>query len=135
MGAGEAESGVQLGGGEPYVVKYLVRTALEYYRVWSDGQIDLWQRSQGQNECDFAFNRIVVEPVVHPCPVVAADADSSVYILEFADGRVDHIGSGLRCTVVGEGGDPFCFGDIDRNGTTNFDDLLFVLRDWGACGE
>ena len=55
--------------------------------------------------------------------------------MEFADGRVDHfdVEFDLRCTVAGKGSDPFCLGDVDRNGDTNFDDLLFVLRGWGVC--
>ena len=130
---GAAELDVQPGGGEPYVVTYLLHSNSEYYRVWSDGQVDIWESAFGT--CDFVFNGVLVDPVDHPFPVIAANGDNGNFILEFADGRVDHVSSVIHCTIAGEGSDPFCLGDIDRNGDTNFDDLLFVLRDWGACGE
>ena len=56
--------------------------------------------------------------------------------LTFSDGSVDVFDFNNdypRCTIAGEGSDPFCLGDVDRNGETNFDDLLFVLADWGLC--
>ena len=67
--------------------------------------------------------------------VIDANWDSAGVVLEYSDGRVDHLDHRdlIRCTIAGEGSDPFCLGDVDRNGETNFDDLLFVLADWGPC--
>ena len=68
--------------------------------------------------------------------VVEANFTDGGFVISFSDGRIDYLHYDyleLRCTIAGEGGPPFCMGDIDRSGDTNFDDLLFVLRDWGAC--
>ena len=141
VGGGEPIHGARVGsadarpgGGEPYVVTWLGAGRTKFDRVWSDGQVDEWEVEGGS--CVFNFVKVVHPAVDHPFDVVEANDNSGGLVMKFADGRVDHIDKGiggLRCTIAGEGSDPFCLGDIDRNGDTNFDDLLFVLRDWGVC--
>ena len=142
-GEGRAEAGVQgaveldvqPGGGEPYIVKWLSSGSTAYMRVWTDGQIDYTTRLD-RRSCDWVFQAVLFGPVDHPFPVVDANKNGDGIIVEYEDGRVDHLDFDNRdvpCTIAGSGSDPFCLGDIDRNGATNFDDLLFVLRDWGVC--
>ena len=71
-----AELDAQPGGGDPYVVKYLPYGDRAFQRVWSDGQVDRWERPFGGN-CDFTFETVVVGPVDHPFPVVAAALQDS----------------------------------------------------------
>ena len=133
-GSGSAEA-QNVGGGDPYVVVRLPNDATRYYRVWSDGQIDYWQK--GAEGCDFSFVRVVVSAANHPFDVVDAESSLNGVIVRYADGRVDHVSRIsppiTRCTLAGQGSDPFCLGDVDRSGDTNFDDLLLVLNDWGVC--
>ena len=130
---GEVEMDVQSGGGDPYIVKRLARHFHQYVRLWSDGQVDYMQKTKGG--CDFQLAEVWFGPSGHPFDVVDGDWTNQGVILRYQDGRVDHldIRDRIVCTIAGEGSDPFCLGDIDRNGDTNFDDLLFVLRDWGVC--
>ena len=123
-----------VGSGDPYVVKYHVGSRLRVFRIWSDGQIDLF-RGKGLEACDFEFIAVVAPPSGHSSVLVDADHSLGAFTLTYADGRVDHVRASpdQTCILAGEGSDPFCLGDIDRNGETTFDDLLFVLRDWGVC--
>ena len=122
-----------VGSGDPYVAKYHVRSPTEYFRIWSDGQIDVLSRPV--EGCAFTLDRVLVPPSGHSSVVIDADYRETAFTLTYVDGRVDHIATATEhtCTIAGEGSDPFCLGDIDRSGDTNFDDLLFVLRDWGKC--
>lgn len=142
MGSRSAEArpggGVRAGDGDPYVAKRLASSQNAYYRVWSDGQVDYINRAE--DTCDWIFWAIIVEPVAHPAPVVDANlaAGERGFIMEFDDGRVDHVAyrdDFLRCIITGEGSDPFCMGDTDRSGVTDMADLLTVLSDWGECVE
>ena len=116
--------------GDPYVVRYLP-TGIHYYRVWSDGLVDWWVNFEGP--CEWVFNGVVADAVDHPAAVIEADTDGGGLTIQYADGRVDHIFSGERCTIVGPGGATFCRGDTDRSGVTDVLDLLAVLADWGTC--
>ena len=134
-GARSAEAQVEADRGEPYVVEWLVRATDLYYRVWSDGQIDQWQRFDPPS-CDFLLTNLVQGPTGHDFPVVSANYASRAFVLRYADGRVDHlVDTGLLCTIAGQGSDPFCIGDTDRSGVTDFQDIVNVLSDWGECGE
>ena len=41
--------------------------------------------------------------------------------------------SALLATIAGQGSDPFCIGDTDRDGDIGFSDILNVLAEWGPC--
>lgn len=43
QGPRAAEAQGAKGNGDPYVVKYLTPSRYQYIRVWSDGQVDMWQ--------------------------------------------------------------------------------------------
>ena len=81
--------------------------------------------------------RVIVSAANHPFEVVDAESSLNGVIVRYADGRVDLVSRGnppiTRCTLTGQGSDPFCLGDVDRDGVTDFDDLLYVLTDWGVC--
>ena len=104
---------------DPYIVKLLPRSSLEYVRVWSDGRADTINRSDGT--CDYELSS-AFGPVEHPFPVVDATFGSNHntfgVMLTFEDGRVDLIGGGppRRCTIAGIGTPSFCIGHVDRNG-------------------
>ena len=137
QGPRAAEAQVVAGDGEPYVVKWLTYGSLNYIRVWSDGQVDQFGLIRSDIPCEWVFAGVLVKPVDHPFPLVDCDVDESRgnLILTFEDGRGDFVDRHLddRCTLNGKGSPVFCLGDVDRNGETNFDDLLFVLSDWGEC--
>ena len=133
----KADAQPQAGGGNPYIVKFLVQSQFEYYRVWSDGQVD---RFSDSGFCD--YEQFLTEgPVEHPFPVVDAKfgeqhgncASECMLKLTYGDGRVDIVGyqvSGDRCTIAGVGTPSFCSGDVDRNGIVGIEDFLIVLAQW-----
>jgi len=121
----------------PYIVKQLVLNAGIYYRVWSDGRVDVMDRTGG---CEFD---VVTSygPVEHPFPVVDAQfgeqhgicANDCMVKLTYGDGRVDMVGFGVasgRCTIAGVGTPSLCIGDVDRDGIVGINDFLIVLGQW-----
>ena len=126
----------KLGDGDPYVVRWLTRGNVGFFRVWSDGQVD---HQEVGSQCAYKEFRVLYPPVEHPFPVVDANGgDSGGMMVMYADGRVDYLinppdKSRERCTISGDGSPAFCLGDVDRNGETGFDDLLILLNDWGTC--
>lgn len=104
------------------------------WRLWSDGQINEWIFDR--DGCDELFMQgIVALPVVHEAECIGFNVtrDERAFFRFFADGRVDYLPGGEPCVLFGNGSGTACLGDVDRNGETNFTDLLFVLNDWGEC--
>ena len=121
--------------GEPYIVKLLPVTRLQHLRVWPDGRVDNMTRTAGN--CDYGIEGTNSSPVEHPFPVVDAvlgsNHDVQAMMIEYADGRVDLIGQGERCTIAGIGTPSLCTADVDRDGEIGTADLLELLNQWGPC--
>ena len=138
LGSRTAIAETAVAGRDPYIVKLLPRSATEYVRVWSDGQVDVLERQLGDGTCD--FNIIVIDgPVDHPFPIVEVVEVSGGRLgamMTFEDGRVDLVGptGGVpRCTIAGIGTPSFCTADVDRDGEVGVKDLLTLLGQWGSC--
>ena len=123
----------------PYIVKQLVITPVTYYRVWSDGRVDVMGGTGAACEFDVVTS---YGPVEHPFPVVDAQfseersgcVNDCALKLTYGDGRVDMAGYGVasgRCTIAGIGTPSLCIGDVDRNGIVGIEDFLTVLAQWG----
>ena len=135
--ASESPAKGEATGGDPYIVKVLPRSHQSFHRVWSDGQVDTMQRSDGT--CDYELTS-GHGPVLHPFPVVDAvqpsNHDVKAVMITFEDGRIDLVGEGAapnRCTVAGVGTPSLCTADADRDGEVGVVDLLTLLGQWGPC--
>ena len=47
----------------------------------------------------------------------------------------DGAGPGIRAWINQIPNNPVCASDLDKTGNVDFSDLLFVLNEWGECGQ